>query len=134
MPTKIPQELKIRAIELVVDATNNGERVTTASRRIATELGLNPDSLRTWVRQHLQTGAETPQQSADLLAENRRLRAELAETRRANEILRKASAFLRRSSTAHIVSREIHRHPPPQLLCRVDRQSVEQQQHQGRSK
>lgn len=93
MPTKIPQELKIRAIELVVDATNNGERVTTASRRIAAELGLNPDSLRAWVRKHLQTGAETPQQSADSAAEIRRLRAELAESRRANEILRKASAF-----------------------------------------
>ncbi|RCS83727.1 IS3 family transposase, partial [Brevibacterium aurantiacum] len=35
----------------------------------------------------------TPTESVDLEAENRRLRAELTEARRANEILKKASAF-----------------------------------------
>ncbi|ALC04858.1 hypothetical protein CDES_01970 [Corynebacterium deserti GIMN1.010] len=39
------------------------------------------------------TGLDTPAQSVDLQVENRRLRAELAEAKRANDILKKASAF-----------------------------------------
>ena len=38
-------------------------------------------------------GATTPARSIDLEAENKRLRAELAETKRANEILKKAATF-----------------------------------------
>ena len=59
----------------------------------AEELGVSKETLRVWVRKHKETGAGTPAESIDLEAENRRLRAELAEAKRANDILKKASAF-----------------------------------------
>lgn len=37
MPAKFPQELKERAIQLVPGAVDNGELITTASKRIGTE-------------------------------------------------------------------------------------------------
>lgn len=45
------------------------------------------------MRNYKNSGAMTPAQSIDLEAENKRLRAELAETKRANEILKKAATF-----------------------------------------
>ncbi|RAE67510.1 IS3 family transposase, partial [Burkholderia multivorans] len=61
--------------------------------RVAGELGLSKETLRVWVRKHKDSGKATPTESVDLEAENRRLRAELAEAKRANEILKRASAF-----------------------------------------
>ena len=63
------------------------------SPRVANELGLSKETLRVWVRKHKDSGRATPTESVDLEAENRRLRAELTEAKRANEILRRASAF-----------------------------------------
>lgn len=120
MPAKFPQELKERAVQLVPGAVDNGELITAASKRIGTELGISPNSLRTWARKHRETAGVSPQEATELAAENRRLRAELAESRRANEILRKASTFYQggnRPQAALIA--EIHRHPPPPLLSLV---------------
>lgn len=66
------------------------------------------ETLRVWVRKHKETGAGSPAESIDLEAENRRLRTELAGTKRANDILKKASAFSRRSQAAHRNDRQIH--------------------------
>lgn len=60
---------------------------------MAKQLDLNKETLRTWVRAHKHSGAARPVVSVDLEAENRRLRAELAESKRANEILKRASIF-----------------------------------------
>uniref|UniRef100_UPI001BB1E083 transposase n=1 Tax=Brevibacterium sp. 2SA TaxID=2502198 RepID=UPI001BB1E083 len=68
--------------------------VTTVYEKCHTpELGLSKETLRVWVRKHKDSGKATPTESVDLEAENRRLRAELAEAKRANEILKRASAF-----------------------------------------
>ncbi len=93
MPPKFSPELKARAVELVLHAQADPATATGATRRVAEELGLNSETLRSWVAQHKRSGATTPAEGVDLAAENRRLRAELAETKRANEILKKASAF-----------------------------------------
>lgn len=105
MPSKYTSELKQRAIGLVLHAQADLHTSRGAISRIAGELGMSKETLRGWVRAHKQSGATTPAESVDLVAENRRLRAELTEAKCANEILKKASAFLRRSSTAHARSR-----------------------------
>ncbi|BAC17073.1 transposase [Corynebacterium efficiens YS-314] len=93
MPVKYTDELKQRAVELVIHAQADPDTAYGAVARIAGELGLSKETLRVWVRNHKNSGADTPAESVDLAAENRRLRAELAEAKRANEILKKASAF-----------------------------------------
>ena len=93
MPVKYTPELKLRAIELVLHAQADPSTARGAITRIAEELGVSKETLRVWVRKHNETGVGTPAESIDLEAENRRLRAELAEAKRANDILKKASAF-----------------------------------------
>ena len=93
MPVKYTPELKQRAIELVLHAQADPDTARGAVTRIAGELGVSKETLRVWVRTHKQSGVGTPTESVDLEAENRQLRAELAEAKRANDILKKASAF-----------------------------------------
>ena len=93
MPKKYTDELKARAIELVLHAQADPDTARGAATRVAAQLGINRETLRCWVRDHKKTGATTVGESLDLEAENRRLRAELSESRRANEILKRASAF-----------------------------------------
>ena len=109
MPSKYTPELKQRAVELVLHAQANPDTARGAITRIAGELGLSKETLRVWVRTHKRSGTDAPAESIDLEAENRRLRAELAEAKRANDILKKASAFSRRNSTAHTSDRAVHR-------------------------
>ncbi|MDN6382862.1 MAG: transposase [Corynebacterium casei] len=91
MPSKYTPELKQRAIELVLHAQASPDTARGAITRVAGELGLSKETLRVWVRTHKQSGTDTPAESVGLEAENRRLRAELAEAKRANDILKKAS-------------------------------------------
>jgi len=62
---------------------------------VGASLGIAPATIRNWMpragEQPAMAGAAAPRESLE--EENRRLRRELAETRRANEILKKASAF-----------------------------------------
>lgn len=92
MPTKYTVELKQRAVELVLHAQADPVTARGAVTRIADELGVSKETLRVWVRTHKQSGTDTPAESMDLETENRRLRAELAEAKRANDILKKPSA------------------------------------------
>ncbi|RNE48041.1 transposase [Corynebacterium alimapuense] len=93
MPIKYTDELKQRAVELVLHAQADPDTAHGAVTRIADELGVSKEALRVWVRKHKDSGAHRPAESINLKTENRRLRAELAEAKRANDILKKASAF-----------------------------------------
>ena len=64
-----------------------------AIKRIADQLGIHPEALRTWVRQAEVDGGVAPgttTQDAQRISE---LEREVKELRRANEILKTASAF-----------------------------------------
>ncbi|KAB1643507.1 transposase [Gulosibacter chungangensis] len=80
MPAKYSKELKSRAVELVLHAQSDPETAHGANQRIAEELGLNSETLRGWVAAYKRSkAANTPVKPVDLEAENRRLRAELAD-------------------------------------------------------
>src|SRR5512132_4419166 len=94
MPKQDPRELRERAVRMVIEHRGEYETEYAAIRSIAAKLGVaTPESLRKWVRQAEVDAGTRPGLSSEESAEIRRLRAEVKELRRANEILRAASAF-----------------------------------------
>ncbi|MET8088460.1 transposase [Micromonospora sp. NPDC005237] len=88
-PKKYPDELRQRAVRLYRES--NPKPVI---RRLAEQLGVHHEALRNWIRQaEADAGEREDRPSSDMLAENRRLLKENAELRRANEILKAASAY-----------------------------------------
>ncbi|WP_390881955.1 transposase [Actinomyces radicidentis] len=92
-PRTYPEELKERAIRLCLDALKDPERAKGCFRRIGEELDINGETLRGWVRQaQIDQGARAGTTTSD--AERiGQLEAENRELRRANAILKSASAF-----------------------------------------
>jgi transposase len=92
-PRKYPEELRERAIRMAVDARRDPATRSGALRRVGEQLGINPETLRNWV---LQAEIDGGHRSGVTTEEARRiaeLERENRELRRANEILRTASAF-----------------------------------------
>ena len=92
MPKKFSPELRERAVRMVHDrqALEGGPRAQSI-RAVAPQLGVGEEHLRIWCNRYGPTEPTGP--GEPLEEENRRLRRELAEARRANEILKAASAF-----------------------------------------
>lgn len=94
MSKQYPKELRDRAVRLVVEQRGQYESEYDAIRSIAAKLGIgSAESLRKWVRQAEIDAGARPGVSSDESTELRRLRRENAELKRANEILKAASAF-----------------------------------------
>ena len=91
---KYPDELRERAIRLVLDQVREQDAsVTAACRKVGGELGIKPDTLRGWAkRAQIDRGMRPGTSTADA-ARIRALERENAELRRVNAILRTASAF-----------------------------------------
>lgn len=87
-PRKYPDELRKRAVRMVRESDERG-----AIKRTADHLGINPETLRNWVRQAQVDDGERGGVPTDVAEENRQLRKQLAEAERANEILKAASVF-----------------------------------------
>ena len=95
MPKKYDESFRDRAVRMVLDRLKDDRSVTQsgAVREIAPKLGIGRETLRKWVLQSLIDEGKHPGVSTEESAEIRRLRRENAELRRANEILKTASAF-----------------------------------------
>ncbi len=93
---RYPPELKERAVRMVLETRRPDESWWFAARRVGGQLGVGAESLRTWVRQ---ARVDAGQQAGTTSAEQARiaeLERENRELRRANEILKAASAFFAR--------------------------------------
>jgi transposase len=87
---KYPDELRERATRLVMES---GRPIA----HVAQDLGVHKEALRTWVRQaEADTGKRRDRLTTVEREEIRALRKENSELRRANEILKAASAYFAR--------------------------------------
>src|SRR5215467_2347769 len=90
---RYPPELRERAVRMVREAVAEGGESFGVVTRVARQLGIGSESLRNWVKQAEVDGGQRP----GVTSEERRRIAELErenrELRRANEILKSASAF-----------------------------------------
>lgn len=96
MPAKYPQSFKDRAVRMVLDRLESDEDGLSSYQVIkatAPKLNISVESLRRWVEQAAVDSGTKPGITTDAQAEIRRLKRENAELRRANEILKTASAF-----------------------------------------
>jgi transposase len=88
-PRKYPPELKERALLLW-----RSEQPRRPIAHVAREFGIHPEATRTWICQdQADRGERSDRPTTAEVEELRRLRKEVAELRRANEILRAASAY-----------------------------------------
>jgi transposase len=93
-PSKYPRELQERAVRMVLESKSDYGSEYEAIRSIAAKLGItSPESLRKWLRRAEVDGGVRPGKTSDEIVEIKELKKEVAELRRANEILKSASAF-----------------------------------------
>ena len=91
-PSRYSADFRARAVRLVGEARPDHD-TEWAITAVAAKLGVSTETLRKWIRQAEVDGGRRPGTTSDESAELKRLRRENAELRRANEILKTASAF-----------------------------------------
>ena len=91
--TRYSQEVRERAVRLVLEHRGEYASEWAAIESIATKIGCSAETLRNWVRRtQVDTGSREGMTSEER-ARVKDLERENRELRRANEILRKASAY-----------------------------------------
>jgi transposase len=89
-----PAELRRRAVAMVAEVRNEYDTEFAAIRAVAGRLGIgSAESLRKWVRQAEVDAGTRPGVSSGDGEEIRRLKRQVAELERANEILKAASSY-----------------------------------------
>src|SRR5947209_2782922 len=92
-PQKYPDELRERAVRMVLEIQDQtGEKHGVISR-VAKELGVGTESLRNWVKQASIDSGRRPGTSSKDAQRITELERENRELRRANDILKAASVF-----------------------------------------
>ena len=86
-------EVRERAVRLVLEHTEEHDSQWGAIRSVAEKIGCSAETLRHWVRQAERDSGRRPGLTTDERALLKEQAREIRELRRANEILRKASAY-----------------------------------------
>ena len=86
-------EVRERAIRMVLDHRDEYSSEWAALTSVASEFGMAPETLRTWVRRAQIDGGLRPGLTTDERQRLKELEREVRDLRRANEILKDASIF-----------------------------------------
>ena len=86
-------EFRDRAVRLVTEQQKDGSSQWAAMQSISQKLGCTPESLRRWVRQSERDRGTRAGLSSDDRDRLKQLEKENRELKRANDILRTASAY-----------------------------------------
>ena len=86
-------EMRERAVRMVAEVRPEHPHETAALRHVAGLLGMNTETLPLWVHRAEVDAGKRPGVTTDEAEEIKRLKREVAELRRANEILKSASVF-----------------------------------------
>jgi transposase len=93
---RYPAEVRERSVRMVFEHQHEYPSQWQAIGEIAAKLGVHRETLRVWVRRVEVDGGQRPGLTTDERARMRELERENRELRRANEILKAASAFFAR--------------------------------------
>lgn len=95
MPQKYPESFRARAVRMVFDRLEQDDAPSRYAviKETAPRLNISPETLRRWVERAEVDAGEKPGVTTSAAEEIRRLKRENQELRRANEILKTASAF-----------------------------------------
>jgi transposase len=93
---KYPEELRERAVRMVLEIRARDGKGRGELARVGRQLGVHPEALRGWVRQAEIDNGTRPGTTTDDAARIVELEREVRELRRANEILKAASAYFAR--------------------------------------
>ena len=93
---RYPDEVRERAVRMVLEHQDEYPSQWKAIESISAKLSINHETLRVWVRRAETDAGERPGLTTDERARLRELEREVKELRRANEILKAASAFFAR--------------------------------------
>jgi len=91
-PNRYPQELRERAVRMVIEHRGEHPSEWAAMCSIASKFGMTAETLRIWVRRAEVDGGQRPAVTSAEKERIRQLERENRELRRANEILKAASA------------------------------------------
>ena len=92
-PSRFSPEVRDRAVRMVLEHQNEHESQWATIVSIAGKIGCSAETLRNWLRQAERDQGQRAGLTTDERARLKQLEREVFELRRANEILRKASAY-----------------------------------------
>ena len=91
--SKFSAEVRERAVRMVTEHARDHDSEWAAISSIAEKFGCTPETLRKWVRQSQRDTGKRPGLTTAEQQRIKELEREVRELKRANEILRKASAY-----------------------------------------
>jgi len=92
-PSRFSPEVRDRAVRMVLEHANEHPSQWAAITSVAEKIGCAAETLRSWVRQTERNEGKRPGLTTEERARLKELERENRELKRANEILKLASAF-----------------------------------------
>jgi len=93
---KYPDELRDRAVKMVLEIRERDGKGHGEIARVGRQLDVHPEALRSWLKQSEIDKGERPGTTTEDRQRITELEREVRELRRANEILKAASAYFAR--------------------------------------